>query len=379
MNVPRPDGNPAPPSDGMLVGSCPLDCPDGCSWLVTVEGGRAVRLRGNPDHPVTRGGLCRKVTPWLRVAQDPTRLLQPLRRVAPKGLRLPVDEAFEPISWDDALGLIAERFRSIIATFGPAAIWPFIQGGALPVGSRLWNHLGVSGHQISICSISGHVGLGYSMGSAVGFDPEDLPAAGTVVIWGSNTLVANRHLWPFVTGARDAGAPLIVVDPVRTRTAAEADLHVAPRVGTDGALALGLCRAVIEGGAADRDFIERATTGFDEFADSVAEWTPSRTAEVCGLGESQFRRLAELLVERSPLAVKLGQGMQRQAGGGQTARIVSCLPALTGAFRHRGGGLVYSTSGPYGFNLAAAAGTDLGPRPRHLAMTNLAGNLIDLR
>lgn len=369
-----------------VTGSCPLDCPDGCSWIVTVEDGRAVRLRGNPDHPFTRGSLCPKVNPWLEIAAEPGRLLRPLRRIAPKGPGIPPDEAFEPISWDEALAEIAERFHHIIATDGPAAIWPFagtgnvgfVQGGAGPAGNRLWNHLGVSGHQISICSISGHVGLGYTMGSAVSFDAEDLAAAGTVVIWGSNTLVANRHLWPFVDDARAAGAPLVVVDPVATRTARRADLHVAPRVGTDGALALGLCRAVIDAGAVDRGFVERCTVGFDEFAASLEPWTVARTAEVCGLDEGEIRDLAEVILARSPLAIKLGQGVQRHAGGGQTARIISCLPALTGAYDHVGGGLVYSTSGPYGLNTAASGGADLGTRPRWLAMTNLAANLAAL-
>lgn len=374
------------PRDGVVMGACPLDCPDGCSWLVTVEDGRATRLRGNPDHPFTRGGLCKKVNPWLEMAADPDRLLQPLRRVGPKGPGHRVAEAFEPISWDDALAEIAERFTSIIDTSGPAAIWPFagtgnvgfIQGGAIPVGSRLWNHLGVSGHQISICSVSGHVGMSYSTGTAAGMDPEDMARAGVVVIWGSNTLVANRHLWPFVEQARAAGAPLVVIDPVRTRTAAEADVHIAPRVGTDGALALGLCRLLIDRGLLDDEYVASATIGFEAFRESLVAWPLERTAAVCGLDAGSLIELAELLAARAPLAIKLGQGMQRHAGGGQTARIVSCLPALTGAYGSRGGGLVYSTADRYQFNVAAAAGTDLGDRPRHLAMTNLAENLRSL-
>ncbi|MEL6984884.1 MAG: molybdopterin-dependent oxidoreductase, partial [Actinomycetota bacterium] len=372
--------------DGVVLGACPLDCPDGCSWLVTVEDGRATRLRGNPDHPFTQGGLCKKVNPWLTMASDPDRLLQPLRRIGPKGPGRSMADAFEPISWADALGEIADRFASIIDTSGPAAIWPFagtgnvgfIQGGATPVGSRLWNHLGVSGHQISICSISGHVGLSYSTGSAAGMDPEDIARAGLVVIWGSNTLVANRHLWPFVEQARDGGAPLVVIDPVRTRTAARADVHLAPRVGTDGALALGLCRLLIDRGGIDEGYVASATVGFEPFRQALEAWPLERTAEVCGLDPETLTDLADLMADRAPMAIKLGQGMQRHAGGGQTARIVSCLPALTGAYGVRGGGLVYSTSDRYQFNVGAAAGVDLGDRPRHLAMTNLAANLRSL-
>ncbi len=373
-----------------VIGSCPLDCPDGCSWIVTVTDGVATKLRGNPAHPFTAGGLCKKVNPWLDYGREPGRLLTPLRRIKLKGPEHNPDgrpeQAFEPIGWDEALAEIAARFNAIIDSTGPAAIWPFagtgnvgfVQGGGLPAGSRLWNHLGVSGHQISICSVSGHVGLGYSTGTATGFDPEDIANAGTIVIWGSNTLVANQHLWPFVEQARADGAPVVVIDPVRTRTAARADLHIAPRVGTDGALALGLCRHLIDSEAVDRSYIEQRTHGFEQFAASLEPWTADHTAEICGLERAEFDALAKLLVARAPLAIKLGQGMQRHAYGGQTARIISCLPALTGAFDHRGGGLVYSTSGPYKFNVAAAAGTDLGDRPRHLAMTHLAGNLMTL-
>ena len=372
--------------DGDVIGACPLDCPDGCSWVVTVENGKAVKLRGNAEHPFTKGGLCKKVNPWLDYASEPGRLLYPLRRVAPKGSGLAVDQAYEQISWDVALGEIAARFNQIIKTTGPAAIWPFpgtgnvglVQGGGLPSGSRLWNHLGVSGAEITICSVSGHVGLGYSVGTATGFDPEDIVSAGTIVIWGSNTLVSNQHLWPFIEQAREAGAPVVVIDPARTRTAARADHHVAPRVGTDGALALGLCRALIAAGAVDDGFVAEQTVGFDRFAQSVEPWTPEHTADVCGLSAHAVVELAELIAAKAPLAIKLGQGMQRHASGGQTARAISCIPALLGSFDHVGGGLVYSTMGPYRFNTAAAGGADLGERPRSLATTNLAANLNEL-
>jgi len=369
-----------------IVGSCPLDCPDGCSWIVTVDQERAVRLRGNPDHPFTAGGLCKKVNPWLTHAADPSRLSTPLRRVAPKGPATPIHQAFVPIGWEEALVEIADRFRQIMATAGPAAIWPFagtgnvgfVQGGALPVGSRLWNHLGVSGHHLSICSVSGHVGLGYSQGTGAGMDPEDVAEAGIVIIWGSNTLVANQHWWPFVERARQRGAPLIVIDPIATRTADRADLHLAPRPGTDAALALGLCRLLLDTGTIDHRFLAERTLGFDEFARSLDRWTVDETAEVCGLERDRIVEIGRLLAAHRPLAVKLGQGMQRHAHGGQTARVVSCLPALLGSFSRPGGGLVYSTDAPYALNLAKASGRHLGSRPRYLTMTRLASNLLDV-
>jgi len=383
------EGNPVSADgsgDRHIVGSCPLDCPDGCSWVVTVKDGAATKLRGNPDHPFTAGGLCKKVNPWLRHAKDPNRLMQPLRRVAAKGPGLAPSEAFEPISWEEAIGEIADRFTTIIETTGPAAIWPFagtgnvgfIQGSAVPVGSRLWNRLGVSGHHLTICSVSGHFGLRYSQGESAGMDPEDVVDAGVVMIWGSNTLVANQHWWPFVQRAADGGAPVIVIDPVATRTAQRADLHVAPRPGTDAALALGLCHEIIAQGAVDQSFLADSTLGYEEFARSVEPWTAAKSGEVCGVEPEAIVELARLLGDNAPLALKLGQGMQRHAHGGQAARVVSCIPALLGSFADLGGGLVYSTDAPYGLNRSGAAGRHLGRRPRYLAMTNLAGNLLDL-
>ena len=355
---------------------------------MTVRDDVPVKLRGNPDHPFTDGGLCRKVYPWLEYAADPGRLLTPLRRVAPKGQAGSIDEqraGFEPISWDEALAEIASRFNQIIDEDGPAAIWPFsgtgnmgyLQGASTPVGDRLWNHLGVSGHDLSICSPAGHHGLSYSAGNSNSFDLEDIPLAGAVVIWGSNPLISGQHLWPFVEQAQQKGTPVVVVDPVRTRSAERADLHLPLRVGTDSALALGVCRALIDRGHADLSYLETNTVGFDEFAASVDEWTLERTAQVTGLSESQIEAFIDIVV-RAPLAIKFGHGAQRHAGGGQTARAISCIPALLGSYQQRGGGIVYSSGNRYLLNTAKAGGRKAGSRPRQLVMTNLIANLEQL-
>lgn len=376
--VGRRDGRPG----RQVVGACPLDCPDGCSWVVTVDGGRATALRGNPRHPFTAGGLCPKVNPWLEHAASPRRLLTPLRRVGPKG-----EGRFAPVTWDEALDEWAARTAEVVDRWGGEAIWPFVgtgnvgwlQGASGPAGARLFNRLGASGHVVTICSISGHVGLSYSLGTAAGMDPEDVVDAGLVLIWGSNTVVANPHWWPFVERARAGGAEVVVIDPVRTATAARADRHLAPLPGTDGALALGLARAVVDAGGADRAFLDRRTEGWPAFERSLACWTPERTAAVTGVPAEQVTALARAIVAKPPLAVKLGQGAQRQRHGGQAARTISCLPAITGAYDRPGGGLVYSTSPAYGLNRWAVARPDLRPGPvRSLAMTNLARNLLEL-
>jgi anaerobic selenocysteine-containing dehydrogenase len=363
------------------IGSCPLDCPDACSWVVTVEHGRAVRLRGNPEHPFTRGGLCKKVNPWLRHAADPSRLLHPLVRVGAKG-----EGRFEPVSWDDAIALLADRLTTVIDRDGPEAIWPFVGTGNIGLiqgsggaGARLWNAIGASRHQISICSVSGWAGLSYTTGSGATVDPEEVVRAGTVLLWGANPLVTHQHLWPLVERAGARGAEIVTIDPVTTRTAARSDRHLALRPGTDGALALGLARAVLDRGGVDEAYLAGATAGWSEFARSLDGWSPERAAETCGIERTEVLDLADLLVDRGPLFIKLGQGMQRHAGGGQAARAVSCLPALTGDYGRPGGGLAYSTSGTFGLDTGAATRPDLRPHAgRYLAMTHLGRNLTEL-
>lgn len=365
-----------------VVGACPLDCPDGCSWVITVgEDGVPGKIRGNKAHPFTAGSLCPKVNPWLEYAADPSRLTTPLRRTGPKG-----SGRFAPISWDTALDEIADRLLDIRDDVGGEAIWPYIgtghmgwvQGASGGPGARLWNLLGASNHLLTICSVSGAHGLTYTMGTPAGMDPEAVAAAGLVVIWGSNTLVTNRHFWPFVEAARERGAPVVVIDPARTRTAAAADLHVSIRPGTDGALALGLCRAVLDRGGVDERFVDERTLGWEAFAATLEAWPAETAASVCGIDASTVGQLAELIVAHPALAVKLGHGMQRHAAGGQAARVVSCLAAMTGAFARPGGGLVYSTSAAYGLGGHSLRRPDLRPGPvRSLAMTRLGTALVD--
>ncbi len=365
-----------------VVGACPLDCPDGCSWVITVaEDGRPLKIRGSKVHPFTAGSLCPKVNPWLEYAADPSRLTSPLRRTGPKG-----SGRFSSISWDEALDEIATRLLDVRDEFGGEAIWPYIgtghmgwvQGASGGPGARLWNLLGASSHLLTICSVSGAHGLSYTMGTTAGMDPEAVAGAGLVLIWGSNTLVTNRHFWPFVETARERGARVVVVDPAATRTAAAADVHVSIRPGTDAALALGLCRAVLDRGGVDERFVADRAIGWEAFEESLGSWTADVTASVCGIDASIVDRLADLIVAHPALAVKLGHGMQRHAAGGQAARAVSCLAAMTGAFDASGGGFVYSTSAAYGLGGFALRRPDLRPGPvRALPMTRLGAVLTD--
>lgn len=363
-----------------VVGSCPLDCPDACSWVVTVDEGRAVKLRGNADHQFTQGGLCKKVNPWLDYARDPGRLLEPMRRVGPKG-----EGRFEPIGWHEAMTEIADRLTAVIERHGGAGVWPFVGTGNLGwiQGSngrgRIWNRMGASGHNLSICSVAGREGIGYSVGRGDWLDPEDFVNAGLVLIWGSNTLITNRHLWPFVEHARAAGAPLVVVDPIRSRTAAAADIHLAPRPGSDGALALGMMHAIVARGGADELFLTERTLGWSDFRDTLDDWNLARTETITGVAAGDIDRVAAAIVDAPPLAVRIGHGVQRQSFGGQAMRVVSCLPAVVGAYDRLGGGSLYSSTGtPKGLNLDRSQRPELGSRARTLTMTNLGRNLTEL-
>lgn len=366
-----------------VIGACPLDCPDACSWVVTLdENGRPVKLRGNPEHPFSRGTLCVKVNPYINYSAHPERLLYPQRRVGKKG-----EGRFERISWDEALGEIASEIEKTIATHGAEAIWPysgtgtmgFIQG-ANGGGQRLFNVLGASHHDGTICSVSGHVGISYTTGSAAGMDPEDMVHSGLIILWGTNTLVSNRHLWPFIQQARKQGTPLVVIDPVRTQTAVRADLHIAPRPGSDGALALGLMACLDAMGATDTAYLNSRTLDWAGFRDEVlAHYTPQATADICGIDAAEIEELAKLIGEKRPLSIRLSMGMQRHLGGGQASRVISCLPAATGDYQRLGGGLCYSTGPTYTFNRDKLWGTHLRKQSvRSLAMTRLGQGLLEL-
>ena len=374
----------APTASGlrMIPGVCPLDCPDTCSWLVTVDNGQAVALRGDREHPYTRGALCAKVNHFLEHTRLPDRLRWPLRRVGAKG-----EGRFARISWDEAFAEIAARWRAIIERHGPQAIWPYYGTGSLGMiqglagsGRRLWNALGTSQHHVSICMAAGGAGTGYTLGdNRIGMDPEGIAHARLVILWGANPLVTHHHLWKFVEAARRGGAHVVVVDPVRTRSADRADEHVAIRPGTDAALALGLLHVVLSRGAQDKDFIEAHTLGWEPFRERVLAYPPARVAEITGLPVERVEALGARLAESRPTAIRIGPGMQRNAGGGMAVRAITCIPGVTGDWRYPGGGAAYDTRAFFKGNWAALWRDDLRPaNTRVLAMTRLAEALLEL-
>jgi hypothetical protein len=351
-----------------------MDCPDTCSWVVTVREGRAVRLEGDPQHPFTRGVLCAKVNDYVAYTQSPERLLYPMRRVGPKG-----GGEFERVSWDEALDEIAGRFAGVIREFGPEAIWPYVGSGSMGLlqgvygaGRRLWNVLGASRHLMTICTIAGGFGTGYTLGdNRVGMDPETLRFSKLIILWGSNTLTSNHHLWRSITMARQAGAHLVVIVPIQTRTARAADTHLAPIPGTDAALALGLLNVVLAEGAEDRDFIARHTLGWDAFRQRILEYPPERVASISGLPVEAIVELGRRLAHTRPTGIRLTMGLQRHGGGGMAVRTITCIPGVTGDWRHPGGGAGYDTRGFFGVNWPALYRDDL--RPAHPRLSRRLG------
>jgi len=363
---------------------CPLDCPDTCSMRVRVEGGVAVDLRGDPDHPFTRGFLCGKMARYLDRVYSPDRLSTPLRRVGPKG-----SGRFERIGWDEALGEIAGRFAAIAGSpDGPEAILPYSYYGTMgklqasSLDRRFFHRLGASMLDRTICASAGSAGYEYTMGRGrLGADPMGLPGCKFIINWGSNTAHTNGHLWSLMIRARKAGATLVTIDPYRSPTAARSDWHIQPRPGTDAALALGLMHVLWRDGLTDDDYIARATTGADLLRRRALEDYPvDRVAAITGLDAATIEELARRYATERPSLIRLNYGLQRHFGGGMAVRTIACLPALVGAWRDHGGGSLLSTSGTYDFAADRLARPDLAPPGTRVVNMNrlaeaLAGEL----
>ncbi|MFZ5826087.1 MAG: molybdopterin-containing oxidoreductase family protein [Bacillota bacterium] len=353
---------------------CPHDCWDTCSMLVHVKDGRAVRVMGDPDNPVTRGYLCVKTNHYEERVYSPDRVLYPMRRTGPKG-----SGQFERITWDEALTEIAGRFRAILAEYGAEAILPYSYAGTIGVlhyGSmdrRFFHKLGASQLDRTICASAGGAAITSVTGIKQGPDPEDMVDAKLIVVWGVNVISSNSHQWPIIQEARRRGATLVVIDPYRYKGAREADWHISPRPGTDTAFVLGVMHTLIREGWIDRDYIDQYTKGFDQLAMKVADWTPERAAQVTGVPAEEIVRFARLYWESRPAVLRVGYGLQRHTNGGSIVRAICMLPALTGHWRDKGGGFLLSQSGSYGFNSHALERPDLmpDPRPRKINMIEL--------
>lgn len=368
------------PSDTKIVrGACPHDCPDTCAMLVTVESGRATRVAGDPDHPVTQGFLCTKVNRYVERTYHRDRLLYPMRRIGPKGAG-----QFERITWDEALDEIATRLNAIRhSAEGPQAILPYSYAGTMglvqgeSMDHRFFHTIGASKLDRTICATAGSTGMKMTVGANLGADIEGVPHSDLVLLWGTNTLTANPHLWPFILKARENGATVIAIDPIRTRTAAQCDEWVAIRPGTDAALALGMMHVLLERGLQDDAYIAAHTLGFEQLRERAREYTPEYVSTITGIPAETIVSLGERYGRAKAAFIRVNYGLQRHRGGGMAVRTIACLPALTGHWRRPGGGVQLSSSANFMFDKARLKREDLSPPVRTINMSRLAEALAE--
>jgi len=372
--------------------ACPHDCPDACGVLITVDQGKAIKIQGDPAHPVTRGFLCAKVAKYLDRVYSPDRVLYSVRRIGPKGVAgegARATKAFERISWDDALDEIASRFNSIAAEFGSESILPYSYGGTLgklgyaSMDRRFFHRLGASQLARNICSEAGGAGVRSVYGANMGTEPEQFRHSKYIIAWAANIHGNNVHLWPFVEEARRNGAKLTVIDPYRTRTAACADWHIPINPGTDVALALGMMHVIINENLYDADYISQHTAGFDELRAKVQEYPPEKVAGWTGMSSADILKLAREYATVRPAVIRMNYGIQRSQNGGMASRTVAMLPCITGSWKEVGGGFQLSTSAAFGLNeealkLPELMQSSLGRPARTINMVELGKALNEI-
>ncbi len=361
----------------IVRGACAHDCPDGCSFISEVENGRVVDFYANPDHPITQGWLCAKVRPYLDRVYDPNRLQYPMRRSGPKGCG-----RWQRISWDDAIAEIADRWQEIIAQYGGAAILPYSFSGTLGMvenivaANRLWNRLGASGLERTICDAAATAACKHTLGGKPGMDPREVAESDLILVWGHNPSSTSPHFVPLLRDAQRKGAYVVVIDPRRTRSARAADLHIRPNPSTDAALALAIIHLIFEAGRHNEEWLEAHTIGWRELRQRAAEYPVERAASITGIDEAIIRTLAQRWMDATAPLVKFNDGIQRSENGGQTIRAILALPAVTGHYGRRGAGVFYSESSVVVWNGEAVGKiSECPPQPRIVNMNRLGAAL----
>ncbi|MDK1386498.1 molybdopterin-dependent oxidoreductase [Sinorhizobium sp. 8-89] len=346
----------------VLFGGCPHDCPDTCAMLYTVDGDKLTNVRGNPAHPITRGGLCVKLNDFAEHHYNPDRVLYPLKRIGRKG-----SGSFERISWDDALSEIREHWEGIINDYGPEAIMPvsylgnegLVQG--LNVGDAFFNRMGATVCERTYCASGSLTAWFLTVGPTNGLDPESFAQSGYIIIWGCNTLSTNLHHWPFVTKARQNGAKLVVIDPYKSRTAKQADWHIAPKPGTDGALAMAMIHTIINSGLVDQDYVDNYVLGYPELRAHAESCTSEWAEAITGVPAQDIEKLAREYASARNASIRIGVALERTAGGAQAIRAIIAIPALTGAWREVAGGIYQAPLWEFPVNFPAICRPDWIP------------------
>jgi anaerobic selenocysteine-containing dehydrogenase len=365
----------------IVKAACPHDCPDTCAMEIAVEDGVAVEVRGGAM-PFTDGTLCTKVAKYLDRTYSKDRVLHPLRRVGAKG---PGQGRLERISWEEALDEIAARFQAIAAD-DPQQILPCSYAGTMGLAQymsmdrRFFYRLGASILDRTLCASAGKAGVKITLGGSVGMDPERYDDAKLILIWGSNPVVSNLHVWSRCQEAKRRGARLVAIDPWRSQTAEKCHQHIRVLPGTDGALALGMMHVIIGEGRIDRDYVERHTLGFEQLKERVRQYPPETVARICGIRAEEIVNLARDYASIKPAAIRVNYGLQRHAGGGMAVRTIACLPALVGAWREAAGGVVLSTADYYTLDHKTLERPDLiRGKPRTINQSALGDALTSAR
>jgi len=334
---------------------CAHDCPDMCSLLAEVEGGRVRRIRGDPEQPFTTGFACAKVNRDAELVHSPERLATPLRRTGKKG-----DGQFAPIGWEEALDEITARWKQIIAESGGEALLGYAYSAhqgmlnrGLPLG--LFRALGASRLIAgTVCDTCCEEAWNMTVGPAAGADPESVDDSDLIISWGADLVATNVHFWTRAERVQKRGVKIVAIDPRRSRTARQADWHLQIRIGSDAALALGVMHILARDGLVDRGYIAARTAGFDRLeAEVLPRFTPAHVAEVTGLPIGDVERFAALYGAAKRSFIRLGEGMTRLARGGEALRAVALLPGVTGAYGRRGGGALLLTTPLYQLNFDA--------------------------
>ena len=358
----------------LVRGACPHDCPDTCATVTEVRDGRAVRFYADKTHPITQGWLCAKVRPYLERVYHPDRLLHPLRRVGSKG-----SGEWQRIPWDAAIEEIVARWQEIIAEYGAAAILPYSYSGTLGLlqlgicNARLWNRMGASGLERSICGAAAETAVEMTLGARWSPDPRDVLHSKLVILWGHNPVSTAPHFMPLLRQAQRNGTYVIVIDPRRTQTARSANEHIQPRPATDGALALGVLHVLFAENLHDEAWLDQHSVGWQELRERAMDYPPERVAEITGVPAETIVALARRYGTTKPALLKFADGLQRHGNGGQTVRALCCLPAVTGQYGVLGGGLSYSTSGYVKWDSEAVGHASACPTPPRVINMNRLG------
>jgi anaerobic selenocysteine-containing dehydrogenase len=357
---------------------CPHDCPDTCGAITRVEGGRAITFVANPDHAITRGWLCAKVNDYLAHVYHPDRLRYPLRRTGNKGAA----PEWKRISWGEAISVISEKWRKIIDRHGAEAILPYSYSGTLGLvqmdvcNTRFWNRLGASRLIRAICGSACEFAIGATLGGRRGVPYHHVLDSEMLIIWGANPVSTGPHLMPFIRKAHRRGCELVVIDPRRSRTARGADLHLAPRPGSDAALALGIARVIVDRGLHAPDWLRSHAFGWERLEKRLDEYPLERVAKITGVDGGVIEELAIRYATRKPSLIKFADGINRNRNGGQTVRALCILPAITGQYGVRGAGICYSTSDYFNWDHAALHHREACPAPgRKINMNRLGAAL----